>query len=237
MPVKGIMAALARRCGPAMLAASVMLWAAPASAELAVSQLVVEFKPGSAKTSDIEIANNSPERSYIVVEPREILGAGTAREQAMTTPDPAKLGLLVSPARFILEPGQRRILRIASIGAPSEMERIYRVTVKPVTGEVSGSESGLKLLVGYDLLVLVRPPAVREAVRAARQGSELVLVNDGNASVELAEGKWCDDAGRNCQPLKGKRLYAGASWKQLLSGTGKGEYRLRTANGWSSVKF
>lgn len=227
------------RIGGRALALSLLslLAAGPAGAELVVSQLIVEFRPDGPRTADIEILNNGDERSYAVVEPREILKAGTPGEERVTTPDPAKLGLLASPARFILEPGQRRTLRIAAIGAPKEQERVYRVTVKPVTGEVSGSESGLKLLVGYDLLVLVRPPVLRQSVRTERAGSELILTNDGNASVELAEGKQCDAGGKECQSLPAKRLYAGASWKQKLPRAAGGEYRVRSASGWSILKF
>jgi P pilus assembly chaperone PapD len=211
--------------------------ASPAQAELVVSQLIVEFKPGSPRVADIEIFNNGEERSYAVVEPREVVSPGTPAERRVETPDPAKLGLLASPARFILEPHQRRTLRIAAIGAPAARERVYRVTVKPVSGEVAGSESGLKLLVGYDLLVLVRPPVVHESVRAERKDSQLVLVNEGNASVELAEGKQCDAGGKACQQLPAKRLYAGASWKQQLPMPAGGESRVKSADGWSTLKF
>lgn len=211
--------------------------AEPAAAELVVSQLIVEFKPGGPRTSDIEVTNNSPERAYVLVEPRELINPGTPSERRVATPDPGKLGLLVSPARFILEPQQRRTLRIAAIGAPAEAERVYRVTVKPVAGELAGSESGLKLLVGYDLLVLARPPAVSKDVRAERNGTQLSLTNRGNASVELAEGKQCDEGGANCKSLPAKRLYAGATWQQTLPRAGGGEYRVRSADGWSTVKF
>jgi len=155
----------------------------------------------------------------------------------VATRDPSKLGLLASPARLILEPGQRRTLRIAAIGTPSMDERVYRVTVKPVSGEVAGSTSGLKLLVGYDLLVLVRPAAVRNAVRASRSGATLMISNTGNASVELAEGKQCDATGKACQALPAKRLYAGASWSQHLPLSTSGEYRVRSTDGWSTLKF
>lgn len=219
------------------LAALLALAASPAAAELVVGQLIVEFRPGAPRASDIEISNNSDERTYALVEPREILNPGTAAEQSFTSPDPAKLGLITSPARFILEPRQRRTLRIAAIGAAADGERVYRVTVKPVTGEVASEESGLKLMVGYDLLVLVRPALVSNDVRASRSGSDLTITNGGNASVELAEGKQCDQAGENCRPLPSKRLYAGASWKQTLPRPAGGEYRMRSANGWSTVKF
>lgn len=221
----------------AAIAASAMAMASPASAELLVSQLVVEFRPGAPRTSDVEVANNSPERAYVLVEPREVLNPGTPFEKHVTLPDPGKLGLLVSPARFILEPQQRRTVRIAAIGSPTDEERVYRVTIKPVTGEVTGTDSGLKLLVGYDLLVIARPPAIKRDVRAQRNGLELTLTNLGNASVELAEGKQCDGKGEKCEALPGKRLYAGASWKQTLPRATGGEYRARSPDGWSSVKF
>ena len=213
------------------------LTAGPAHAELVVSQLIVDFKPGAARTADIEIFNNGDERAYAVVEPHEILNPGMPGEKRVETPDPAKLGLLASPARFILEPRQRRTLRIAAIGAAGTQERVYRVTVKPVTGDVSGSESGLKLLVGYDLLVLVRPPVIRNSVRAARSGSRITLTNEGHSSVELAEGKQCGASGKSCRDLPAKRLYAGASWKQDLPRPEAGEYRVRSVDGWSTLKF
>jgi P pilus assembly chaperone PapD len=219
------------------LAALLSLAASPAAAELVVSQLIVEFQPGSPRAKDIEIFNNSDERSYALVEPREILNPGTTAEQRFTSPDPAKLGLIASPARFILEPHQRRTLRIAAIGAAADREQVYRVTVKPVTGEIASEESGLKLMVGYDLLILVRPTSVKNDVRVIRTGSDLTVTNGGNASVELVEGKQCDQAGKNCQSLPSKRLYAGASWKQNLPRPAGGEYRMRSVNGWATVKF
>ena len=88
-----------------------------------------------------------------------------------------------------------------------------------------------------DLLVLVRPQAVRDSVRSDRSGSKLTVTNNGNASVELAEGKQCDAAGKNCQALPAKRLYAGASWAQQLPLSTNGEYRVKSAVGWSTLKF
>lgn len=218
----------------AMLAA--MAPVVPASAELTVSQLIVEFVP-SATTTDIEIANNSSERSYISVEPREILSPGLANERPFVSPDPAALGLIASPARMVLEPRQSRTIRLAAISSELLRERVYRVTVKPVVGDVTSDESGLKLLVGYDLLVLVRPAKPVVALVAKRDQNGLTLTNNGNASVELSDGKQCDKSGAPCQPLPSKRLYAGASWTQAFSAGAVGEYRVRSADGWSALKF
>jgi P pilus assembly chaperone PapD len=206
--------------GIAGLGLAILAQPAPAAAGIAVSQMVVDMKPGGSRATDIEIYNDSAERSYVAIEPREIIDPGTAAERGAVSPDPEKLGLLVSPNRLILEPHQRRRLRLAVIGPPAGRERVYRVTVKPVAGEVSGPDSGLKLMVGYDLLVLVRPDHGRPAVTANRSGASLAIANAGNSSVELTEGKQCDGDGKACRPLPGKRLYAGASWAQPLEGGG-----------------
>ncbi len=208
----------------------------PASAELTVSQLIVEL-PASAPTADIEIVNDSNERSYVAIEPREILSPGSANERPFVSPNPEALGFLASPARMVLEPRQRRTIRLAAIASDLSRERVYRVTVKPVAGDVTSEQSGLKLLVGYDLLVLARPSAPTLALDAKRDQHGLTLVNNGNASVELSDGKQCDTSGAPCRPLPSKRLYAGASWTQAVSATAVGEYRVRSAKGWSTLKF
>jgi P pilus assembly chaperone PapD len=207
-----------------------------ASADLVVSQLVIELRP-KERTADVEIFNDSTERSFVSIEPREIIAPGTAAEKPYTTPDPERLGLLVSPRRVVLEPRQRRTLRVAAIGPVPEKERVYRVTVKPVVGDVAGSESGLKLLVGYDLLVLARPAAGDTSIEVSRNGRNLMLTNRGKSSVELIDGKVCDLTDKTCEPLPNKRLYAGASWQQPLKQSGHGGYRVRSADGWTDLDF
>lgn len=227
------------KCGPALCLGLMiaMVPAAPACAELAVSQLIVELKPGATRAADLEIYNDSDERSFVSVEPREIIDAGLDTEKSQPSPDPEKLGLLVSPMRLVIEPHQRKRLRIAAIAPVPLRERIYRVAIKPVAGDVSGTETGLKLLIGYDLLVLVRPPVNTPEVEVRRTGRVLTILNQGNASVELAEGKQCDGTGESCQALPSKRLYAGVSWQQSLPGSTQGEYRIRSGNEWSTVRF
>lgn len=202
-----------------------------AQAELVLSQLVVELRPGEVSRQDIEVWNNDTERAYVAVEPRRIVQPGQPGESRLENPDPEKLGLLVSPVRMVLEPGQRKLLRFADILPPSERERVYRVTVKPVVGALSSDQSGLKLLVGYDALVLVRPAKAIEGVSAVRAGRKLTWRNDGNTSVELTDGKQCSGVGGDCVSLPGKRLYAGASWTVDLVQDSPAEYVVRSPAG------
>jgi P pilus assembly chaperone PapD len=211
-----------------LLIASAVVPLAPAGAELVLSQLIVDLQSGKDARQDVEVWNNGSERAYVAVEPAEIMNPGTPSETRRKDPDPEKLGLLVSPARMILEPGERKLVRIANIAPPANQERVYRVTVKPVVGAISSTQSGLKVLVGYDLLVLVRPTQPQPNIVFTRSADTARFRNEGNVSVELVDGRECDAAGKNCTDLQGKRLYPGAQWSEPIKAGFHPEYTLKS---------
>ena len=105
---------------------------------------------------------------------------------------------------------------VAVTGPRPLRERVYRVAIKPVAGELTADVDAVKILVGYDALVLVRPAQLLGTVKSERTDRSLVLRNMGNASRELFDGKQCDTAGAECRALPAKRLYPGASLTQSL---------------------
>lgn len=199
--------------------------AQPASAQISLTKLVVELDQKTHPREDVEVRNDSSDVAYVSVTPSEIVDPGSSSETRVSRADPANLGLLVAPSRLILQPGQRRLIRFASL-ARGVRERVYRVTVKPVVGTLSVEQSGLKLLVGYDVLVLVRPAAPQPNVIGSWSTGVLTIRNTGNASVELTDGKMCDAPGINCTKLPGKRLYAGAEWAQKFPDAKPVEYSI-----------
>lgn len=210
---------------------------APAHGELVLSDLVVELHAGKNSRKDIELWNNSDERAYVEVTPAEIVDPGRATEMRREESNPELLGLLVSPNRMILEPGQHKVIRIAAIAPPSNNERIYRVTVKPVVGEVTGEHSGLKVLVGYDVLTILRPSNPAPRVNGKRDGRTLIIRNDGNSSAELLNGKQCEPAKSDCAKLPARRLYAGAEWRQTLGSDGPVEYSVKLGSQLTTIRF
>lgn len=211
--------------------------AAPAHSELVLSDLVVELEPGRKSRKDIELWNNSDERYYVEITPAEILNPGQLSEMRREVPNPEQLGLLVSPNRMILEPGQHKVIRVAAIASPAGRERVYRVTVKPVVGDISDGQTGLKILVGYDVLTIVRPGNPVPKIVGGREGRTLVVRNDGNSSAELLNGKQCVTPGKNCTELRGKRIYSGAEWRLELPGDGPVEYSVKLGTQLSTVRF
>ena len=201
---------------PALALAVAIGLGAAARAEMVLSQVIVDLLPGKAPREDIEVWNDGDERMYVLAEPFEILGAGTPAEQRVPVTDPEQAGLLVSPLRLVLEPGEKRIIRVAAIGARPAADRVYRVTIKPVAGAVTAEASALKVFVGYDALVLVRPEQITDEIAGQRAGRTLTLRNTGNTAQELFDGRQCDAGGGDCRELPARRLYPGASWEQEL---------------------
>jgi P pilus assembly chaperone PapD len=201
---------------PALALAMAIGLGGAARAEMVLSQVIVDLLPGKPPREDIEVWNDGDERMYVLAEPFEILRPGTPAEARVPVTDPEQAGLLVAPLRLVLEPGERRAIRIAAIGARPAADRVYRVTIKPVAGAVTAETSALKVFVGYDTLVLVRPEQITGDVEGARNGRTLTLRNAGNAAQELFDGRQCDATGGDCRDLPAKRLYPGASWEQQL---------------------
>jgi len=219
-----------------LIAANLATPLSSARADLLLSQLVVELAPNERARADVEIWNSGTDQTFVTVDPREIIEPGTARESNRTDPDPERLGLLVSPQRIILQPGQRRLLRIAALAA-NDREHVYRVTVRPVVGQISSDSSGLKVLVGYDVLVLVRPAEVKPHVSGTRSATGLTLKNDGNVSVELVDGKACAGATSSCMELPGGRLYAGAEKTVQIAASSRVQYKLKIGSKLLPVEF
>jgi P pilus assembly chaperone PapD len=190
--------------------------AGPSRAQIALDRVIVELPGRAGATADVEVRNAGDETAYVVVEPVEVVAPGTAEERRRETADPAALGLLAAPSRLVLEPGARRIVRLARLDDPGPHLRVWRVGIRPVTGEATSERSALKVLVGYGVLVLGRPPEPRAAVRAVRTGDALVLVNDGNADALLFGGRHCDAAGERCIELETRRLYPDNRWRVRL---------------------
>ncbi len=147
---------------------------------------------------------------FVEVNPRRVDDAGLPSEHSVENPDPEQVGLIATPTRLILEPGQRKFLRVAALRPPGDADRIFRVVVKPVSGAVTSTVTGLKLMFGYEMLVIQRPVKLAADLHAERSGDRLLLENRGDTNIELFRGKQCGAGDKVCEALPGERIYAGA---------------------------
>ena len=204
-------------------------------AQLAVDRIIVDFTEDSPNRNDVQLINTSKtETLFINVEVLEVTEPGTDKEKRVVADDPSKIGLIASPNRVILPPGNRRLVRLVNLFPTEDQERIFRVNFTPVAGE-SGS-GGIKVLVGYQALIIVRPEETVFDLVGKREGNTLTLINNSNTNVYLSNIQQCDDkASEDCTNYVENRLYPGNTWKLDL--TGKGTLSFNADDGSDSHKM
>ncbi|MFK7889139.1 MAG: molecular chaperone [Gammaproteobacteria bacterium] len=215
-----------------MGAIAALVWAlftTSASASMVLSNVIVHFEPNAPARQDIDIQNSGDEPLYIEIKPHQIFEAGSVNEHRELIRDPRQAGLLVTPNRLVIAPGARKRLRVVNLKPGDVAERIYRIAVTPVVGELNAQESGLKVLIGYEVLVLAQPAAPQPNLFAQRVGQALHFENRGNTNVLLREGHQCEHDAEPlelCQALASKRLYPGNRWQVALPFDRPAQYQL-----------
>lgn len=202
----------------------------PAHAEFIVSSAIVEFKAETPPQADIELISRSQEKEYVAAEVAEIVNPGLANETREMITDPAKGRLLVTPDKAVLGAGSRKVMRFVLLKPPENKEHIYRVAVKPVIKGVDHeAKVGLKVLVGYEVLVIIRPATIQSRYQAQRSGKTFTVTNTGNSNVLFQNGKQCE-ASENCKLPPVLRVYPGQTANVELPYDGDVTYSIWDGN-------
>jgi hypothetical protein len=97
---------------------------------------------------------------------------------------------------------------------------------------------GLKILVGYEALVIVRPvdPVRSYSASVDHAGHAFVVTNNGNTNVLFQNGKQCT-APDACKILPVVRVYAGTTERVPLPGDGKVTYSIWDGDATTEKQF
>lgn len=178
-------------------------------AEFIISTAILEFTHDGPKQQDIELISRSLGSDYIEAEINEVLNPGSLNESRVLIENPAESGILVTPDKTILNGRGRKTLRFVVMKDLDDREHIYRVAVKPVIKGVESNETvGLKVLIGYEVLVIIRPSQINPSYQAKRVGSKMMIKNDGNTNILFQNGQQCSPE-EKCKMPPVIRVYAG----------------------------
>lgn len=190
-----------------------------ATAQLSVNRSVVEFTPDQL-VQDIEVSNNGNFKLYLDINAAEILDPENENPTRVPLSDPRTAAILVSPKQVLLPPGQRKRVRVILRQSAADKDRVFRLSVKPYTGKVKLGDAGgdkkssaIKVLVGYDLLLLARPNNAKADLKVRRTNDSIEFANNGNTNVLLRKIVQCGSANNNCVDLQPNRLYAGETYR------------------------
>ncbi len=195
-----------------------LVLASPVHAEFVMSEMIIDFADNGPRQRDIEIINKDKSVQYIATEIYGVEHPTEPNEKRVLYTDPVKAGLMVTPNKMALPAEARKLMRFLVLSPQADADKIYRVAVKPVIQGIDETKQrvALKVLIGYEALVIVRPKGAKIDLVAERKGNSLTLTNEGNTNANLQSGQQCDATGGNCKDLNVARIYAGQSWKTTL---------------------
>lgn len=199
-------------------AALVAAYSPSASAEFALSEMIVDIDADSPRQRDIEVVSQDKEVQYIAMETVVVENPGLPNEKQTPVTDPQKSGLMITPNKMALPAGARKTIRLLLLQPKGDSDKIYRVIVKPVVQglEETKKAMALKVLVGYEALIIDRANEGKIDLVAQRKGNSLTITNKGTTNASLDSGEQCDATGGNCKDLNITRIYAGQSWTTTL---------------------
>jgi P pilus assembly chaperone PapD len=193
----------------------VLVFLAPVTqAGILLDKAIVEFKPDEPPRQDVVVINDSEtENAYVQVEVLEVVNPGTEQEERRKITDPDEMQFVASPAKLVIPPNGRKQVRLVNLAGPGDQEKVYRVNFTPVLPPLEEPGSKIRVVVAYQVLVLIHPNEPTVDLIANRDGKTLSLQNQGNSYVFVSAGRQCNTKGENCQDLPSRRLYAGNTWK------------------------
>jgi P pilus assembly chaperone PapD len=192
------------------------LAASGAQANMVLSEVILDMA-SDERRRDIEVWNSGTDMLYIQVEVSRVLDPVADKPQREKLSDPRTAGLLATPNLMALTPDERKLLRVVVRQAASDTDLVYRVSLIPKQNQgETDAKLAFKVLIGYEVLVIVRPPGARPRLQVERNGRQLRMSNTGNSSILVRKMDQCLGIEEGCPELPGNRLYAGETWDTEL---------------------
>ena len=194
--------AILARSAPALL----LFCCGFAHAELKLSHYFIDLHENQ-RVDALYASNDGDEVLYLKVEVAEILEPTSEQPIVRKEADPRALGLLVSPQRLVVRPGEEARVRLVALDKPAH-DRFFKVSVVPTTGKlVPEQDVGVKVMIGYSAWVYVRPEGLRPKLTGRQIGGQLEVANDGGTLAQMMVGRQCDKG--LCESIEPFRVLAG----------------------------
>jgi P pilus assembly chaperone PapD len=214
---------------------------------LLVNKAIVIFDDQAGSKQDVVVVNDDTEyKLYVKVEAFRVQSPGTVEEELVLMDKNSIPEFIATPAKMIVQPGGKSLVRLLDLNQTKDVERIYRINILPISRPIEmedaeGEESVrsmLEILIAYQVLAIILPINPVATPLVQREAKLVTISNSGNANFLLNRGKQCNPlVSDECVELPNKRVYPGNVWKFELPYDGPFSYEIRTHEGNSPSLF
>lgn len=186
-----------------------------AAASIAVDRSIIYLTANQLPRQDVLVYNYGQQKAYVETAVFEVIDPGTPEEKLQKTTNLADLKLLVSPQKMTISPDSHKRVRFSYLGDHAR-ERVFRINITPIIGKVISKTTAVKLVVAYQILLIVTPDNAQADIVCKRQKGHLLFTNNGNTNVLMTKARICqtrDTPSDECKEAQvSKRLYAKNTW-------------------------
>ncbi len=211
-----------------------------------IDKAIIDFLPDDVPRQDVKVTNDSDDNLYVQVEVLEVTNPGTDKEQRTPVTNPDEISLLVTPSKMAIPPNGSKTVRILNLDETLQEEKVYRINVTPIMPPLQeeGEKSMVRVVIAYQILVLVAPNQPKYVLNSVRNGKDLSFSNSGNSYVVITEGEQCVEPSKDseakddalCFAIPSKRLYPGNSYHVSLPHDAPAMVSLKGVAGNETVK-
>lgn len=202
---------------------------------------------GAHKLTNITVKNPSDHTEYVQVTPSIIKNIDTKHQSYINfdpkTQTPEQFGLVVTPRKLVLNPGQTRKIRVVSLHPNLQRDEYYSIDVAPVSGvlesfnnEKNHVETAVNIVVAYRPMVVVVPNNAQPKLTYQRDGKALTVTNTGNSYARLHFARQCNAQGKDCKDFNLGPVYVGQKKTFSLPYNAPVEFKMFDAKGVKPVK-
>ena len=204
---------------PAQVCAlAVLLLSSLSTQAMYIDRAIIDFLPGEATRQDVKVINDSDDNLYVKIDVMEVINPGTEQEERKPVTNPDDIKLLVTPAKMVIPPKSSKLVRLLNLDDELKEEKVYRINVTPIMPPLQeeSKESKVRVVIAYQVLVLVAPNKPHYLLETERKTDSLTVKNTGNSYVIITGGKQCpatETADIKCLDVATKRLYPGNTYQ------------------------
>ena len=176
------------------LFASMLLAAPPAQAEGELLVMPARIKVFNGHDYGVTVRNVGDGPLYLSATLQKVMNPGLTPEEQMPLSQLEHPGLLASPDKLTLGPGQSRTISLKSLSVPAaeEMYRLYVVPARAMQVEEAPQDkisAPMSVSIGYGVLIQhMPPPGLQRSGWSYRcEDAGVRLENTGNVSLVLAD--------------------------------------------------